>query len=77
MAEMERSDIEDSFERSEKQMIRLYSLIRFNLDWINLLVLYSLFILIKLISQFSLLRLSIDLFSLRSNKGIPAGIPYF
>ena len=27
MAEMERSDIEDSFERSEKQMIRLYSLI--------------------------------------------------
>ena len=29
---MERSDIEDSFERSEKQMIRLYSLIRFNLD---------------------------------------------
>ena len=24
---MERSDIEDSFERSEKQMIRLYSLI--------------------------------------------------
>ena len=42
MAEMERSDIEDSFERSEKQMIRLYNLIRFNLDWINLLVLYSL-----------------------------------
>ena len=29
---MERSDIEDSFERSEKQMIRLYNLIRFNLD---------------------------------------------
>ena len=27
MAEMERSDIEDSFERSEKQMISLYSLI--------------------------------------------------
>ena len=30
---MERSDIEDSFERSEKQMIRLYnliSLIQFN-----------------------------------------------
>ena len=25
---MERSDIEDSFERSEKQMIRLYNLIK-------------------------------------------------
>ena len=38
---MERSDIEDSFERSEKQMIRLYSLI-------SLIRLYNLISLIKL-----------------------------
>ena len=66
MAEMERSDIEDSFERSEKQMIRLYNLI--SLFQTNL----SLYKLIKFTQI-----LSIDLFSLRSNKGIPSKLKLF